>query len=230
MSTDKMLRSCGIYIPDKGEKVPLKKALDIMTDDWILGGNDSPETTCDLVRALRVALRPDKDDIKSLLPSWAIAILIVAAFILGTACPARPAEVVATVVRVIDGDTIKADMLGSIRTNVRLAEIDAPETRTKQPGGLEAKAALAALVAVGAPVVIDVQTTDRYGRVVGRVYCNRRRDVSAEMVASGHAWVYRQYSHDRRLVMLEDAARAGRVGLWADKNPIPPWIWRRQAR
>lgn len=32
------------------------------------------------------------------------------------------------------------------------------------------------------------------------------------------------------LTQPELAARAGRVGLWADPDPVPPWEWRRSRR
>lgn len=34
---------------------------------------------------------------------------------------------------------------------------------------------------------------------------------------------------DRSLYELQDEARAGRRGLWGEKEPVPPWEWRRSA-
>jgi len=51
-------------------------------------------------------------------------------------------------------------------------------------------------------------------------------DVSAEQVKQGMAWVYRKYSKDVTLPPLEDEAKAQRLGLWADAEPVPPWVWR----
>jgi micrococcal nuclease len=45
------------------------------------------------------------------------------------------------------------------------------------------------------------------------------------------AWAYRPYLKDDRLVEIEDEARAGKRGLWADtQTPIPPWQWRADVR
>jgi micrococcal nuclease len=46
-------------------------------------------------------------------------------------------------------------------------------------------------------------------------------------VRQGMAWAFVQYLHDKRLVQLEAQARAGRVGLWADPEPVAPWVWRK---
>jgi len=64
---------------------------------------------------------------------------------------------------------------------------------------------------------------------VGRVWVGRT-DVNAEMVRQGAAWVYRRYSRDPALLVLEQEARDRRRGLWAlpEAERVPPWDWRRQ--
>jgi endonuclease YncB( thermonuclease family) len=52
-------------------------------------------------------------------------------------------------------------------------------------------------------------------------------NINRELVAEGHAWVYRQYMTDRSLLEDEDSARSNQIGLWSLDNPIPPWDWRR---
>lgn len=129
------------------------------------------------------------------------------------------------VVGVSDGDTLTCLTSASRQVKVRLAEIDAPESR--QPYGSRAKQALSAL-AFGKQVVLEVQDTDRYGRTVARVVADGQ-DVNAELVRQGAAWVYRQYSRDRSLIALEEQARAAARGLWAlpENERMPPWEWRR---
>jgi hypothetical protein len=39
-----------------------------------------------------------------------------------------------------------------------------------------------------------------------------------------------KYSDDEQLGILEVKAKIEKVGLWADKNPIPPWIFRNNKR
>lgn len=129
------------------------------------------------------------------------------------------------VVKVLDGDTIDV-LVDRKPVRVRLAEIDAPER--KQAFGSRSRQALDALVA-GQVVTVADAGRDRYGRVLGTVYASGV-NVNAEMVRQGMAWawVYRQYPSDKQLLVLEEDARAGRRGLWADPAPVPPWEFRRQ--
>ncbi len=125
------------------------------------------------------------------------------------------------VVAIADGDTFTM-LTGTTQTKVRLSEIDTPEKR--QAFGNKAKQALAALI-FDKTVDVDVVTIDRYKRTVGRVYVDGL-DVNAKLVQDGYAWVYRRYAKDESLYDLEAEAKAARRGLWADKNPLPPWEFR----
>lgn len=135
----------------------------------------------------------------------------------------------AKVVEIMDGDTV-----GALRTDtrahvkIRLAEIDAPEK--SQPFGNQSKKALSELV-FGKIVRVEVRETDRYGRLVGRLYAGGI-DVNAAQVRGGMAWVYTRYSKDAKFPPLEAEARAARRGLWADARSMAPWDYRRggQAR
>jgi len=142
--------------------------------------------------------------------------------------PAHAETLVGRVVGVHDGDTLTLLDAQKHQTKVRLAEIDTPES--KQPYGSRSKQALSDLV-FNKTVLVDVRDTDRYGRKVGRVSVNGT-DVNAALVASGAAWVYRQYSSDPELLRLEADAKAAGRGLWAlpEAQRVPPWEWRRAQR
>ena len=109
---------------------------------------------------------------------------------------------------------------------MRLAEIDAPEKA--QPFGARSKQSLSNLC-FGKAVSIDSRGNDRYGRTVARINC-AGIDANAEQLRRGMAWVYDRYVTDRALYRLQDEARAARRGLWADKEPVPPWEWRKERR
>jgi endonuclease YncB( thermonuclease family) len=128
------------------------------------------------------------------------------------------------VVGVHDGDTFTLLQDGHQQIKVRLAEIDAPES--KQPYGNKAKQELSSLI-FGKIVTINIQDTDRYGRTVGRVFINTL-DVNADMIRRGAAWVYRKYAKDQTLYPLEAQAKQQKRGLWnlPESQRIPPWEWR----
>lgn len=131
------------------------------------------------------------------------------------------------VVRIADGDTLTVLPADRKQVRVRLAEIDAPETG--QAFGRKSKDALRDMCARGGMTEVHVQDIDRYGRVIGRVYCSGV-DTSAEQVRHGMAWVYDNYVRDKRLYKLQDSARASGIGLWSDPAPTQPWRWRRGER
>lgn len=132
------------------------------------------------------------------------------------------------VVGIADGDTLTLLTADHVQHRIRLAGIDTPEKR--QPWGKRAKQALAAKV-FQKNVTVQADKKDRYGRWIGHVFLGQR-NINAEMVAEGHAWVYRRYSKDPRLLALEADARAAKRGLWAlpEAQRIPPWEWRRTKR
>ena len=129
------------------------------------------------------------------------------------------------VVRVADGDTITVLRDGKPQ-KIRLQGIDTPEKA--QAYGQKAKKFTLALVA-GKVVRVKVVTIDRYGRTVGVVHVGSKC-LNEALLRAGLAWHYKQYSKSKRYAALEKEARRKKRGLWADKNPTPPWDWRRQNR
>lgn len=135
------------------------------------------------------------------------------------------------VIRVLDGDTIEVKTLPAkivvyeVPIRVRLINIDAPEK--KQPFGRWSRNQLKALLA-GQSVTVSYTQTDRYGRIVGRVFTTNGTEASRFMVQSGAAWVYERYNTDKSLPALQREAQEQKRGLWADTNPVPPWEWRHE--
>ena len=136
------------------------------------------------------------------------------------------AAVEGEVVTITDGDTIKILTPAKQQIKVRLADIDTPERG--QPYGRKARQVLGEKIH-RRQVDVEEVAIDRYQRLVGRVFLDGR-NINAEMVEDGAAWVYRKYSDDPQLLRLESQAREQGRGLWAlqPDQRIPPWEWRKQ--
>lgn len=145
-------------------------------------------------------------------------------------------ELTGKVVRVADGDTITVLDTTNGQNKVRFFGIDAPEK--KQAFGEVSRKHLASFVA-GKNVRVTWTCTDKYGRILGRVYVKvvdpenkdgkgeKEIDVNYRMVKDGLAWHYKQFSKDEQLAEAEKDAREKKLGLWKDKNPVAPWDYRK---
>jgi len=147
---------------------------------------------------------------------------IVVLLVLTAGVWASAAELRGKVVGVADGDTITVLDGDKVQHRVRLEGIDAPEK--KQAYGSKSGDALAAKVHKK-DVRIEWEKKDRYDRILGHVYLGDRW-INKEMVTGGWAWHFKRYSSDKDLAAAEEKARAAGLGLWADKEPVPPWDYR----
>lgn len=142
--------------------------------------------------------------------------------------PAPGAVLSGRVVGVSDGDTVKV-LVGHEELKVRMIGIDAPEKA--QPFGKVAKQALSDRI-FGREVGVQVKGRDRYGRVLGKLLLDGM-DVNLAQIRDGLAWHYADYAKDQfpgdadRYAQTEREAKAAGVGLWRDRDPMPPWRWRR---
>lgn len=109
---------------------------------------------------------------------------------------------------------------------IRLEGIDCPELR--QGFGTVARR-FTLVTAFGKIVRVKEAYIDSFGRTVARVYVEGQ-DLSLELVKAGMAWRFRAYSSDRALIVAETQARELKKGLWAQPNPVPPWIYRTSHR
>ena len=130
-------------------------------------------------------------------------------------------EMEATVVRVIDGDTIEVDIIG-MRYKVRYIGIDTPELDDKRPEfcALAQEATRYNRQLVDGKTVRlekDISETDKYGRLLRYVYVDDIF-VNAELVRQGLAWT-EAYESDTKyqdyLEELEMEARQAGRRLWA---------------
>ncbi|MFN8298378.1 MAG: thermonuclease family protein [Chitinophagales bacterium] len=131
------------------------------------------------------------------------------------------------VIGIIDGDTYDILMEGNIKIRIRMEGIDAPEKG--MPFYKVAKNYLGKLC-FEKMVRLDVKEKDNHNRTVAYSYLEDGRELSHEMVKSGLAWHFKQYSTDTILSNLEIEAKRARLGLWINDNPMPPWENRRLHR
>jgi len=145
------------------------------------------------------------------------------------------------VVHVADGDTITVLDDQRVQHKIRLAGIDAPEKG--QPFSNSSRKSLSGMVA-GKDVRVEFDKTDRYGRLVGKVWvqpsdckqCGKTLDANLAQLTIGMAWWYRYYAHEQsredqgRYEFAEREAQAKGVGVWSQPDPVPPWDWRRGVR
>jgi micrococcal nuclease len=132
----------------------------------------------------------------------------------------------ASVVRVVDGDTVRVRIAGQPDDEaVRLIGIDTPETHgaggLRECFGKEATERLRELLPEDTPVrvVRDVEARDRYGRLLAYLY--RRRDdmfVNLVMAKEGFAaplTIAPNVAHSSEFVAAAAEARRRSRGLWA---------------
>tara|TARA_X000000368_G_scaffold393802_1_gene359816 strand:+ start:158 stop:664 length:507 start_codon:yes stop_codon:yes gene_type:complete len=151
-------------------------------------------------------------------------------------CTYTFADFNAQVVRVIDGDTIQVkDNLGH-KFKIRLLGIDTPEI--KQAFGKESSDYLKSIVTGKKILIISKPDNDKpytldfYKRVLAKVILNGK-DINLEMVKKGMAWHYKKYKNNQPFDdqqsynYAESEARKKNIGLWVEKDPLPPWSWRK---
>lgn len=130
------------------------------------------------------------------------------------------------VAAISDGDTLSVRCGGAghfEQRQVRIHAIDAPE---RYQAFSDASRSSLVKLCLHVSARIRQVGTDDYGRTVGQVEC-RGEDVAAYQVRNGLAWVYPRYAQTRGdLLALQSQARSTGAGLWADSQPVAPWIWR----
>ena len=106
------------------------------------------------------------------------------------------------VIKVVDGDTIDADIdLGfsiSLEKRVRLSGVDTPESRTtdlkEKKLGLESKEWLKHKLEFAKDVLIKTElpdSTEKYGRILGNLYVNNEAlSLNQQMIDEGYALAY----------------------------------------
>lgn len=145
-----------------------------------------------------------------------------------------------SIVRIIDGVTYIVQHENRSTSKCRLAFVDTPEVESSrkkgQPKGIEAKEFIIKLVLEkNLYMKIGART---YNRNVCIISLNKTYEESLSfiLVRNGYAWVYSDYIRKTKegqeiestLLDAEVKARASHIGIWEDKNPQPPWEFRKK--
>jgi endonuclease YncB( thermonuclease family) len=187
---------------------------------------DREQPRLGLVRAERICgSRMDR-------PVKTMQLLAALFLLLASTALSQETIVSAKVVGIADGDTVKALVAGNELLRVRLSWIDAPEK--SQAFGQRSKQHLSELV-FGREVELHTHGLDRYGRTLAVVILDGV-DINLEQVRSGMAWCYTRYIAEAPADIqasyrqAEAEAWEQQRGLWSERDPIPPWEWRRAAK
>jgi len=142
----------------------------------------------------------------------------------GSKTASAPAAQEAKVSKVVDGDTIKVDIGGEVKT-VRLIGIDTPETHKPgvkvECGGPEAAAYMKELAPAGAAVKLVADPTqdkvDRYGRMLAYASVHGQ-SLQLEQLYAGNAEVYvygkTPFARVDKFRRAEGVAERAKRGVW----------------
>ena len=158
-----------------------------------------------------------------------VAIILTINFSGALSCAAPENSYVGQTIDVSDGDTltVKSEKYGVVK--IRLYGVDCPEAF--QVHGESAKQ-FTISKSLHKRVRITPIDVDDYGRTVAVVMVNGE-NLNEKILAGGNGWVFRKYCHSEfceNWLKLEEHARSSQLGLWRDKNPLPPWEWRERER
>ena len=138
--------------------------------------------------------------------------------------PPKGAELSCAISNVYDGDTVTANCAEG-KLKIRVWGIDAPEMGQK-PWGPESRDAMRELTP-SSKVRIEVVDTDRYGRVVARLFDNSK-DLGLALVRQGRAIVYERYNKSKDYKNAEAQAKREKLGVWSKRGAQQnPEQWRR---
>lgn len=168
---------------------------------------------------------------------WLVALALVIPLLLGCgqAKPSKDSKVwteTATFLSAPDGDTLKVLTATHGEASVRVAGVDCPERG--QAYWRAAKEHLVEFASKG-ELTVACYKTDQYDRHVCRVKLGDE-DLGANLIQAGLAWHYKRFQNEQSpeeralYARLEEAAKAGRVGLWQEPDPMPPEECRKARR
>ncbi len=128
------------------------------------------------------------------------------------------------VIKVIDGNTFQVKGDDKQLHRILLMGIDSPEL--DQEFGREAKKFLEKLI-LGKKVTLDFKGTDVLGNPLVEVRIDGVKDPRVELLKAGLAWTTEKNA-PAVLEQYRSSAQLRNKGLWQQRNPVPPWIHRKE--
>ena len=177
------------------------------------------------------------------MPSWSTLFIVLLQFFhhpsfafssvskeLNPAVPIKT-DIVARVVEVKDGDSIFVFSKELGRFEIRMANIDAPETSKKSglPGQPFSQAALRNLskLILARDVSINCsKSADYYQRGPVCSVMHDGTDINLAQIQAGLAWAD-HYASPPEYKTAMRMAQESKKGIWSDANPVEPWNWRK---
>lgn len=123
------------------------------------------------------------------------------------------------VIAIYDSDIVTCITKEKNQLKIRLANIDAPEKG--QPFGQAAKRELSKLV-YQKQITVKMKNYDRYGRLIAEIYTIQKEPINLLMVKKSMTRAYERYLTDNRYL----EAQRLKIGLWIDKTPTLPELFR----
>ena len=118
---------------------------------------------------------------------------------------------VATVIRVVDGDTLKV-LLNDVTETVRLLGVDTPEsvhpTKPVEEGSLEASAFTKQLTGKQILLTYDKNKTDFFGRILAYVWIDTEGGLdcwNTRLIKEGYGILYTKYKFSKLDWFIEEA-------------------------
>jgi micrococcal nuclease len=151
-------------------------------------------------------------------------------FLVGLICVASVQSddlMTARVISVTDGDNLTVLDHDNKQVLIRLHGLDCPEL--EQPFGEQAKA-FTSDQCFGKIIMYRMVGLDKFDRTIAVVYLEDGRELNLELLKAGLAWHLKHYLDRPEYAEAEKEARAAGIGLWGEKDPTPPWEWRKNQR
>jgi endonuclease YncB( thermonuclease family) len=132
-------------------------------------------------------------------------------------------ELSGKVTSVLDGNTIEVIAEDNESYKIMLYGIDSPELG--QEYGEKAKKFLQKMI-LDKKVTVKIQGKDRWGTRQGVILIDGKIDPRLELLEAGLAWTAERNPLEE-LETVKEKARVQGKGLWKEKDPTPPWQYRR---